>query len=471
MTINNTNKKVSRSEALLWVLIIALYAFILYYFKNRCPEISFVRFCVLSSLVILLLQIRRIVIVSGSIISPCLIYLGLYYVFQNGLLLLSLFETDFNSFYLNYFQLHLKDATIFASISNLVAGYTCFLVNAFNNRRSKYDKLDSIQESIISQKAFRGFIFSGLVAIPLIFLKTTVALKGGYFAVRDYESTIPFVFNFIEYMFMPFVVLSLLYSFGIRKKIVIACAIVWLLLTSFCGDRTTGLSGILIIAVINYKAGNNNTNSKKKLIKLAIVLIALVFFVQLFGIIRGQGSISDMQGQENSFIHFFGELGFSSITLFAMMDIVPGSEAFLNGTGYLASLVSGFLPASIDPTGTIDELVQYRALPEVWMEDYYDFGFGLGFSLNSEAYINFGWFGLLFLFFINYVVFYFLNYSSHRSNSTKFDYYVTFILLFLWCTLPRRDSYYIWKALMYSVIVIRWYLILSSNKKVSDGAI
>ncbi len=468
MTYNIIQKK--RREAWIWLLFIVLYSLVLYYIKNTSTDADFVRCSVVSSLIVLLVQVRIIVAMAGSLVTPSIIYLGLYYVFQNGLLLLSLFDTDYNSFYLEYFGLHMKDATMFASISNIIAGFACYCVYAFHKTCIKFDKLDKISDTRIAKRALVGVACTGLVAIPLVILKTTVALRGGYFAVRNYEETIPFVFNFVEYMFMPFVVLSLLYKKGSGKKIVIIFAVLWLLLTSFCGDRTTGLSGLLIIAVISYTQSNKMQDEKNRIFKIGAVLVFLVFSVQLFSVLRGQGSVSDMQGGENVIVHFFGELGFSSVTLFSMMDIVPQNEDFLNGLGYFASFVSGFIPASLDPTGTISNLVEYSDIQQQWMDKYYDFEFGFGFSLNSEAYVNFGWFGFISLFFVNYIVFYFLNYSNRRKNQSKFDVYVTFILLFLWCTLPRRGSYYIWKALMYGVIVIRWYILLVTPKIRKNGA-
>lgn len=466
----SSNKCLVSDSKVLWVIFIVFYALLLNYLKGQLPELSFIRFCVISSLLLLIIQVKKIAALAQSWITPCTIYLGLYYVFQNGLLLLSLFDTEYNSFYLDYFQLYIKEATMYASISNLIAGFACYLVYRNIKPKKIKNKLDSISDAVIADRAFVGFVFTGLVAIPLIVLKTMVALQGGYEAVRLYEGNIPFVFNLLEYLFIPFVILSLLYISGSKQKIILLFAIIWLLLTSFCGDRTTGLSGLLIISILYYKKESNSKNNIKSFVKLGLVLLLLVFFVQLFGVLRTQGTVSSMGEKENAFVHFLGELGFSSITLFAMMDIVPSSEAFLNGTGYLASFISGFLPASLDPTGLVDYLVQYRDVNDLWMQKYFDFGFGLGFSLNSEAYINLGWYGFLPLFFINYIVFFFLNYSNRRTNATKFDLYVTFILLFLWCTLPRRDSYYIWKALMYGVILIRWYILLTSLKTRKHGA-
>lgn len=452
----------------IWIPIILLYALTLFYLKSDLSEVLFIRVCVISSLALFLLQIRQVVKISSTLISPCLIYLGLYYLFQNGLLLLTLFDTEYNSFYLNYFQLYIKEATLFASISNLIAGFACLLVYKNKKIKNKYDRTDSLVGSSIANSALKGFIFTGLIAIPLIFLKTTVALQGGYSAVRTYEETIPFIFNFLEYMFMPFAVLSLLYNVGPKQRIVFVITVIWLLLTAYCGDRTTGLSGILIIAVINFKQSIHKKHDIRSYVKIGLVLVLLAFFVQLFSILRSQGEVSDMGENENAIVHLLGELGFSSITLFSMMDIVPRYEGFLYGTGYLASLVSGFLPASLDPTGTVANLVKYRDVNDQWMQKYFDFDFGFGFSLNSEAYINFGWYGLIVLLLVNYVVLWLLNYSSRRLNASKFDSYVTYILLFLWCTLPRRDSYYIWKAIMYGVILIRWYILLTSKKTASN---
>lgn len=450
-----TNNSV-RSELLFWLLITCIYASWLMSMRHGHDEMLVIRLGVFSSLLLLGIQVFRIVRISNMWFSPCLIYLALYYLFQNGILFLSATATEFNTFYIDKFGMYVIDATVFASISNVVAGFSCIAAILIGGHMPHKSKVEMLPELLIRKASMCGFLITGSVAIPLVIMKTGVALGGGYHAVRTYEESIPFFINFVEYLFMPFSILSLLYVS--HKRVLLTFTVIWLILTAYCGDRTVGLSGLLIVSFLNFKNQLSRGERKKAFFKFACILGVLMLLVQAISIVRSQGSVSDIRDDGNPILHFFSELGFSTITLFSMMDIVPSCEDFQNGTGYLAALISGFIPANADPTGIIRELVQYRDIQQVWMDTYFTFKFGLGFSLNAEAYINFGWYGFFSLFIVNYVVFHFLNYFS-RTNVSKFDTYISLTLLFLWCTLPRRDSYYVWKALMYSVILMRIYLL------------
>ncbi len=439
-----------------WLLTILLYAFLLYRIQISLSPISAIRISVFSSLFLFGLEIKSICRLSKSIFTPCLIYLALYYFFQNGLFLLLAIDENFSSNYLRKFSEYIVKATLFSSLSNVIAGYACIVIMLLSKKKKQLSKVDTYNPEVVANRAFCAFLLSGIVAMPLVLLKFNVARVGGYHAVRAYEESIPFFLNFIEYFFVPFAILTLLYNNNVRQMVLFV-TLVWLLLTSYCVDRTVGLSGILIVSFITLLKNNSKGPSKKNIVFFSLIIIGLLVLVQGISIVRNQRDISAM-GEEGPLMHFVSELGFSSVSLLMMMDIVPQSENYLGGIGYLSSFISGLVPANADPTGIVSSIIEYRRISNGWIEDYYNFTFGLGFSLNAEAYINFGWLGLFPLFGIHLIVFYFLNFSNSKRVPSLFDQYTSFVLLFLWCTLPRRDSYYLWKALVYSILFVKLYL-------------
>ena len=56
------------------------------------------------------------------------------------------------------------------------------------------------------------------------------------------------------------------------------------------------------------------------------------------------------------------------------------------------------------------------------------------------------------------VVFGMLNSCRYDDETDQWGRYKICILVFLWFTLPRRDSYYVWKAISYSIIIMYLYL-------------
>lgn len=456
--VNLTKKKDSTLS--LWGCLVIIYSISLYTIKNDYNQYVIIQFSVISSLIFTLLEAREIKKHTETYFTPGFIYLALYYIFQNGMLLLFAFSSDSNMNYIKKFEDQILNASVYSSISNVIAGYAYLYIVEKTRSIHKQKKIDKYSKQTIFKIGYTGFILTGIVAVPLVLLKFSVARSGGYHAVRSFEESIPFIINFIEYLFVPFAVLCLVYSTNKKRNIVFYTTLIWLLLTAFCGDRTVGLSGILILFFINLKCSPNQEKNKKGIFKFILILIGLMIMVQVISIGRQSGDYSSLNSDEGFLMHFISELGFSCVNLFSMMGVVPQSEGYLYGSGYIASFISGFIPANADPTGLIRTIMQYRDIANVWIDQYYDFSFGIGFSLNSESYINFGWFGLIMIFFINYIVFYFLNYSNPQRNPSTFDIYISFVLLFLWCTLPRRDSYYIWKAIVYSIIFIKLYLFL-----------
>ena len=101
----------------------------------------------------------------------------------------------------------------------------------------------------------------------------------------------------------------------------------------------------------------------------------------------------------------FEELGGSVFPLFVMMNIVPSIEPFQYGKQYLLSFFAAIIPSAVDFTGIATKLTQDWSIFEEWIKRYYgQYKFGLGFSLNAEAYINFGWLGIIAIFLLMIVV-------------------------------------------------------------------
>ena len=249
-----------------WGLVVLIYMVMLLALRDNPNQMYVIRICILSSFALLGFEVVKIGKLSNSFITPSLIYLGLYYVFQNGLLVLFAFQDDIDSPYLRKFDDYIVDATIYSSISNVIAGYACIVSSLFSKPRRKKLMVDSLSPRNIYNASFLGFVMTGLIAIPLVLVKFNVARVGGYRGVRAFEENIPFFVNFIEYLFMPFAVLSIMYAKKGVKKMLVGITIFWLLLTSFCGDRTVGLSGILIVAFINLKTSGQKV-SKKSIFK------------------------------------------------------------------------------------------------------------------------------------------------------------------------------------------------------------
>lgn len=447
--------------------IVVCYAFVILSLKDTFETEVISRISVLSAAVIFALEIMYVCKLSGNIANPSVLFLLSFYIFQNGQLLLLALGIDFDDFYINTLIEYLDDVSIFSSISTVIAGYAGIICVPNDTEKKRIYIVDSYDQSSVGNAAWIGFVSTGFVAIPLVAIKMYFGLGGGYSAVRLFEGSIPSIINFVEYMFMPFAVLVLVYNNNNNKsRVAKVFTFIWLVFTALCGDRTTGIAGLFILAYIQYVKSNAGEQYKRSgIMRIIVVGIVLMVFIRVAYVFRTQGNLIDAFSDTNYITSVLAEMGFSCFPLFTMMHIVPAREAFMWGKGYVLSCIGGLIPSFLDFTGTIKTINQHSRVFETWQTDYFNqYSFGFGFSLNAEAYINFGWYGLFSICIVCIVVLSFLKNRSLKAERSDWELYRTCILLFLWFTLPRRDSYYIWKALSYAIIFIRLYLNIMCRK-------
>ena len=456
------NKFISSFISLTLIVIFIYTSLVL---KNTVNEEIFISYNVVFATIIFIIELFFVINNKKTFFNPIVLFLLSFYLFQNGQLLLYALKIDFNNFYIISLKNYMPNASFFSSISAVVAGFAGILFSNYNSSKIKNYYIDTLNRNEVVNAARLGFIVTSIISIPLVLLKLGYAFSGGYNAVRLFEGNIPSFINFFEYMFMPFYIL--LYSYSNKKeKFSKYLVLVWLLCTSLCGDRTTGIAGILILFYIQYAKNGLSKKQKSNNFKMIIVGLFLIFFIRFVYLFRTKGDISQAFTDANFFSSFISELGFSCFPLFTMMYTVPIREGFLLGQSYLLSFIGGCIPSFLDFTGIIKNVNSQAYIFESWQYKYFSqYNFGLGFSLNAESYINFGWYGLIVIFAICCFIFKMLSDDNNlKKKNEGWSLYKTSILLFLWFTLPRRSSYYIWKAISYSIVLIQLYLRLYCKK-------
>lgn len=427
---------------------------------------SFILTCTIISLAVFVYELYSIYKITRQLFNMCIIFLISFYFFQNGQLLLLALGIKFNMFYINTLKQFIEDVVMFSALSNIVAGLAGVIVSKGPLQCTKYPGIDQYSDQSVAKAAKYGLIITGVVSYPLIFIKFFVyALHGRYYAVRAFEESLPSIVGLADYMFVPFSFLFIIFTNNRRsRKLVFLMMFIWFVLTALCGDRTTGISGLLMLAYINYLKNIEKQNKKnyKYIFKLLIIGLVLIAFIRVVFVFRNGGNVMDviLNPVGNIFIDVIEELGFSCFPLFMMMNIVPSLEKFQYGKQYLLSFFAAFFPSSLDFTGIVTELTQDWGIYSKWIDKYYSqYNFGVGFSLNAEAYINFGWFGIIAIYFLMTVVLSNLSKASHQKKcGSKFGFYKEVALSYVWMTLPRRSSYYIWNGIFWCVIIMGLYL-------------
>lgn len=468
MTLKTKNMQI---RVILSSAIVFAASIIMVLMKENLQDTDFITWCVLLSLVVFIYEIYNICKITGEIFTPSILFLAAFYVFQNGQLLLVALGIGFDMFYINTLNSLTCDVTLFSGISNMCAGLAGVVVAKITLKRNYHmHRVDKYNPKSVSNAAILGILVTGSTALPLLLIKFFgYALSGGYYAVRDFEGRLPAIIGLMEYLFVPFCFLYLVFSQNkYSRRGIIFLSGVWFLLTALCGDRTTGVSGLLMLAYLGYIMEHGKKNKHQGAVKLIVVGLLLIVFIKVAYAFRMQtGIVEAIFRLGHTFVGFLSELGFSCFPLFMMMNIVPDLESFQYGKQYLLSIIAGVVPSTLDLTGYITKWTSEWKIYDEWIYRYYSqYDFGVGFSLNAEAYINFGWFGIIAIFILCTIVILYLS----ENTTSRYGIYKVVVLTFIWFTLPRRSSYYIWNGIFWCVFIIGLYLRLmcTSRKRYVD---
>lgn len=431
-------------------------------------DVGFVAYkiCILITLAVFIGELAVIYLESDRRMTPLILFLIAFYLFQNGQILLWALGINFDAFYLLYLQKRLNGAIILSSVCNLWAGFAGMLCSMPRRdlQKVRIAPQDRYDRRLVYRSLGIACVVLGVVVIPVVFARFAAVLYEGDSGVRALNERTPGILSFLEYLFVPFCVAFICY-FGKRKIGKLAAGVLtgYFVLNAFCGERATGLAGIFVLFFL---FGFLEKDRKKRRLRfglLVIVCVALLFLIQFVRIVRDQeASVKISLRLWDVLVGLIWEIGFGFIPLMAMMEIVPASESFLLGRQYLQSVVSGVLPVPAGSDGTVAKIHAASRIFERWEIGYFPFlDLSPAFSLNAEGYINFGSFGFLSVFLICILIAFFLNRYQWYEEDCMFPKYVACVLILLWFTLPGRSSGDVWKALFCSVVLLSVYLWLT----------
>ena len=450
-------------------IIYTIFSLLLYSSSDKA-SVELYPIVVYTGLVVFIFQLVALTRIAGTFLTAANLFLLSFYIFQNGQFLLLSMGVEFRSFMIDSLMNRVDAAAVFSSISNVLMGLAAITMAKTPQIYSvelQHSRISDLPQRSVYSAVKIGLIVCTIVAIPLAFLKLQVALtQGGVMAVHEYESKIPSLISIFSYMFFPFSCFFLLIETNkTRNNICFWIAILWSAILTICGERSGGFAGVLTLFLLRYFNGYQRRYSSKKAIRImALVGVIIVVLTPIIAITRVEGDLASVS-ETNFLVSFVSELGGSCFPLMFVMDIVPSHEPYFYGSAYLTSVIGGLFPSSLDFLGFLKTINEHSLLVETWQFKYLDYTFGIGFSLNAEAYANFGWFGLLAIYGFGLIIFYFLKTCSISIIRDPWQIYKICILLYFWFTLPRRQTYFIWNSLFYGVILMYIYLqILCPNR-------
>lgn len=409
---------------------------------------------------------------QGELLSLYAVWLIAFYVFQNGQVLLYSLGFDYDYWYVERYSKKLVFESVCISNHSLCAAFAAGGFAFAKENSSAFEKrMNNLSELAIIQSAKVGWIVSGIVAFVNLLIKFQIVLSLGYDGVMIYEASVPSVIGLIEYFFPVFSILIVVYkNSGKYVNGIVCCFLVWGILTALTGDRTSGIAAVVVVALmyikkvysprtndtIGFRQGKKTWGRYLVFATTAIFCMYLIFYAFDFR----SGSEYNSLGLFDAVVRTVGDLGFSFFPLVLNLQIYPSLEPYMYGKSMISSVICGFIPQSIDFAGITNEIADIASSPMRNIEEYFSYNFGLDCSLIAEGYANFGSYAWIAVFASCCVVASMLTKVDYSKIDNRYSQYRGLALLFMWFTLPRRRSYYVYNHIFWVCIVMSIFLIV-----------
>lgn len=429
-------------------------------FRILDTDVSGLKLAILLEFLVFILLFLYMGKVNKCYVTLYSVFLIVFYLFQNGQLLLFALGIEYDYFYVLKHSVDKTFLSVEFSTYCLCAAFTAGIFSFKSKRSMKLSKkINSLSKESIIKYAKVGFVLTGIIAWILVAMKFIIVCTSGYSAVRIFESTVPSIIGLVENLFPAFAILCIVSN---EKKYYITLLFFsWGIITSLTGDRTTGIGVLAIIIFIYYKKNYSKSVSAKMKNSIAMVISTiLMIFMITFALSFRSKKMFTIKSIFEGFISVIGELGFSFFPLVGMIGLCPQYKPLLYGKSMICSLIVGFFPQSLDVLGVLDPIADMAELPLKIIANRYQYGFGMDCSLNAECYANFGMYGFIAMFIICSIVAYMLHNLDYHREDNIFTQYSGLALLFGWFTLPRRRSYYIYSKIFWYVLIMMAFLLM-----------
>ena len=246
-----------------------------------------------------------------------------------------------------------------------------------------------------------------LIVIPAFFAKMLMNIitvsSGGYGAIYTRNTSyITTLISIISDYYQPcLLILLIAYKENyLYRRTIIAMMLVDVIAALYIGGRSGAVMSILGI-ILAYHSYIKRLTIKGLLILLGLGYV-IVIILDIVAVTRGESGrtigdifVSASHSDSSVIGSFIGELGWSITSVCWTMELVPSLSDYRYGTSYLVSLLS-WIPTPL--FGNVHPVTIYGEL-SWWLQNSLRLPYGPGFSMMAEAYINFGWFGGIALFF------------------------------------------------------------------------
>lgn len=402
--------------------------------------------------------------VDKKLFSLFTLFLLSFIVFQFGEPITYLLRIPFEYRMFNFTNEFIVNETIVYTINSiilLILGATISKKSKVTSKKTFINyKSDNINGN--GKKIFYVlYIIFFIISLYSLYLSYTK----GYLFKREFEDSLPPIILFLEPILVALAVIIILTDKNqFQKKKITVLMIIWSLIVAANGDRTKGISGILLFGVIWFFVvkTKETKNNKKELLKLAlfgVLVLVLISGIMYFRTIEYR---DDFKFSIKLIFEPIFEMGYNFNSLSMTKEVMGKVPQFKNGSTYIKGVLASF-PQSLDFFNIIKPLREGLFLDE-WLTNSMGYDFGTGFSLVAESYLNFGNKGFYIFIIIGLLISSLLQVDLSNEENI-FKNFQGLILLFLIFTAPRRQFYNIASGIFYTYIVFPMIIYILSKIK------
>ena len=422
-------------------------------------------------------------LLTNRLFDPYLIFLTSAILFNGGQVILEVFQLNKEGFLNNLFSSEQSLVAVYFVTFGLCAMHFGAILSVVFSKINypPNEVLNSESSNIPIHIVFRvGQILLYISILPtLVILIDTVRifLTGGYASLYQQEQVtgVGASASIIASFIFPGAFLVI--AGGQGKSSSRQFAVFFILLYT-CGKLVVGSRGAAVmplLAMLWLWSSAVRPLSKVLLLLIAVVMLCVVF--PLVGSTRNSQPglslelvIETMTDIDNPMIASISEMGSSMSTVVWTMQLVPLVRPFALGMTYLVGILvmvpnvfsQGRHPALTMSGYDISDFWLVREIDPLFA----DRGGSFGFSFIAEAYLNFGWAGIIFLGILGFLYGKFVDWGVRDRDPAKMAVIAIFVSFFLFYA--RGASEMIFRPfLWYSMLPYLWMKYLNYLRKKS----
>lgn len=244
------------------------------------------------------------------------------------------------------------------------------------------------------------------------------------------------------------------------KRLIYCFLIAFTLVTMIIGGRSEGVI-VMSIVLLLYHYYDKEIKFKNFAI-ISVIGYFFLSFLSVIAIVRTQSETGlseyiDVYNNTDGLIGLtISEMGGSMFPLVTTLDLVPQFYTFRGGSTYLyalSSIIPNFGFWSIHPAMVNANLGD-------WLQDVMNLHSGPGYSIVAEAYINFGYYGFIFMYFFGYALSKIMqNINTYNIRRNPVIIVCSLVLCLSILKIPRNSFLALVRAVLYYIVPIYVYVV------------